>query len=55
MVGGSKGSEAASRGAEWRMGRLEVVESGEGAVGLGQSQRKAMTGGVHLSAGHREG
>jgi hypothetical protein len=43
---------AASRGAEWWP---EVAGCGGGATELERSQRKVMTAGAHLSAGHREG
>jgi hypothetical protein len=51
MVGGSKGTEAASQGAEWQLGRSEVPKSGGGAAGLGESQGKAMTGGSTCQSG----
>jgi hypothetical protein len=52
MVGGSNGMGAASRGVEWWP---EVARCGGGAAMLGQSRRKVMRGGAHLSAGHGEG
>jgi hypothetical protein len=52
MVRGSNATGVVSRGAEWWS---EVVGCGGGAAELGQSQRKVMTGGAHLSSGHREG
>jgi hypothetical protein len=53
--GGSKGTEAASRGAEWWLGRPEVAESGGGAARLRQSQGKAMTGGSTCQPGVERG
>jgi hypothetical protein len=52
MVGGSNGTGAASQGVEWWQ---EVVGCDGDATELGRSQRKVMTGGAHLSAGHGEG
>jgi hypothetical protein len=43
---------AAFQGAKWWP---EVVGCGGGATVLGQSRRKVMIGGTHLSAGHGEG
>jgi hypothetical protein len=53
MVRESKGTEAASLGAERRWPK--VVGNGGSAAGLRRSQRKGMTGGGQLSAGHGEG
>jgi hypothetical protein len=52
MVGGSNGTGAASRGAEWWP---EVAGCGRGAAELRQSLWKVMIGGAHLSTRHREG
>jgi hypothetical protein len=55
MVGGGwgcNGTGVVSRGAEWW---LEVAGCGGGAVELGRSRRKVMTGGAHLSVGQRVG
>jgi hypothetical protein len=52
MVGGSNGTGAVSRCAEWWP---EVAGCGGGAAELGRSWRKVMTGGAHLSAEHGEG
>jgi hypothetical protein len=46
---GSNGTGAASRGAEWWP---EVAGCGVGTTELGQSRRKVMPDGAHLSAGH---
>jgi hypothetical protein len=47
MVGGSNGTGAASRGAEWWP---EVARCGGGAAELGRSRREVMIGGAHLLA-----
>jgi hypothetical protein len=47
MVGGSNGTGAASRGAEWWP---EVAGCGGGAAELGRSRREVMIGGAHLLA-----
>jgi hypothetical protein len=52
MMGGSNGTGATSRGAEWWP---EVAGCGGGAAELGRSQRKVMTGLAHLSVGRGQG
>jgi hypothetical protein len=52
MGRGSNGTGAVSQGAEWWP---EMAGCDGGATKLGQSRRKVMTGGTHLSIGHGEG